>query len=127
MPRCRARAWAAECTESVAEAAAPGARRLLSSCLRGGARAVAVEPREDLRYAACRESDGGIGGTVVQIDRVAVVSKRVAAGEGDVPHVALAFVRGFRSEDPRVAAKQALLRGGEIEQCDTQPVQAPCP
>src|SRR6185312_17486361 len=84
--------------------------------------AVSIEPAQDLCDAPSRQRDAGIGGTVVQVDAVAV--ERVPARKGHVADVAFAFIGRFRSEDPRVATQYTSFGRFQIEERGPEPVQA---
>src|SRR6185436_19270988 len=86
-------------------------------------RPMLVEPVQQLANAARGERNAGIGRAVVQIDRVAVGTQRVAAREGDVPDVPLALVRRFGTEDPCVAAQETVLRTVERQQGDAETIK----
>ena len=77
--------------------------------------AVPVEPPEELADFPRRQADAGVRGTVIQVDRVTVVAERVAAWERDVPNIAFAFVGRLGTENPGIAAQQAVLRRFQIE------------
>lgn len=56
--------------------------------------------------------------------RVTVQPDRLPAREDDILDISAALIRRFRTEDPRVPALQANLRILQIEQRQTNPVDA---
>src|SRR5437868_3790656 len=86
--------------------------------------AVLVEPVEERADAPGRERDAGVRGAVVEPERVAVRVDRVAAREGDVADVPGALVGRLGTEDPLVAAQQAMLGAIEREEREPEPIEA---
>src|SRR3954452_9829465 len=82
-----------------------------------------VEPTEKLADASGGHGDAGVSRTVIKVDGIAICAQRVAAGEGDVPDIALAFVRRLGSKNPRVTTQQAVLGGVQIKQRHTEAIE----
>src|SRR5450432_56247 len=75
-----------------------------------------IEPRQHRADAAGRQRDAGVGGTVINVQRVTVGADGGPTGKRDVANVAEPLVRRLGTEDPRVAAREAVLGVLEIEQ-----------
>lgn len=82
-----------------------------------------IEPTEKLADASGRHGDARVSRTVIEVDGIAICAQGVAAGEGDVPDIALTFVRRLGSKDPRVTTQQAVLGGVQIKQCHTEAIE----
>ena len=68
-----------------------------------------VFPLQPLQHAtdtALSEGDRSVRGAIVQVERVAILPDRVAAGEDDVVHVTRALVVRFRRQHELVAWPQ---------------------
>src|ERR1700722_2047330 len=74
------------------------------------ATAVGVQPREQRTNAGPSEGDRAIGGSIIDIERVAIGVDRISAGEHDVVNVAVTLVFRLRPKDPRITTQQAFRR-----------------
>ena len=83
------------------------------------------QPFQHGAHAASGEGNAGIRRAVIQMERVAIGRERVAARKDDVTHIAVLFVRLFRTEDPFVAAFETVLRRVQIKQRQSQAIDAP--
>src|ERR1700722_570175 len=77
--------------------------------------AVGVEPVQKRADAAVRQSDTGVSGAVVEIDRVAVRRDGVATREHDVLNISKTLGVGLRSKHPGISSDQAFVRLLEIK------------
>src|ERR1700730_15569288 len=73
------------------------------------AASVRIQPLEERANTGPGEGDRTIRSSVIHVDGVAVGVDRISARKHDIVDVAVALVVRFGTENPRIAAQQALL------------------
>jgi len=84
--------------------------------------AVGIEPAQKSANAAVGQSDTGISGAIIEIDRVPVSSSGIAAGKYDILDVAVTLILGLGRKHPGVYPDQSFFRLLKIGGGQTQPV-----
>src|SRR4029453_17484027 len=84
--------------------------------------AVGIAPTQKGANAAGSQSNAGIRGAVIEIDRISVCRDSIAAWEYDILDVSVSLVVSLRRKHPRISAHQTFFRPLEIEERQTQPV-----
>jgi len=85
---------------------------------------VVVEPgKESANAASCRRH-AGVAGPVVEIDGISVGPNGLPARKDDLGDISVPLVYGLGAEDPAVSALQAHIRLVEVEQSETETVNA---
>jgi hypothetical protein len=83
-----------------------------------------VEPGKESFNAASGQRHAGVAGPVVKIDGVPVVPDGLPARKDHLGDISVPLVWGLRAEDPAVSALQAYIRPVEVEQSQTETVNA---
>src|SRR5260370_40540510 len=84
--------------------------------------AVRVQPGQKTANTAVRQRNARIGGTIVQIDGIAIGRHGIAARKHHVLDVAMTFIFRFRRKHPRIPPNQAFFWLLKVEESQAQTV-----